>query len=217
MQPHIRLRIAELLVEGGRIVSATPQSSYWVSEKITTQAWITSTANLIQQITPPRSHFQSELARILSAPQLVSAIPSSVPRKLLGVLMALDAEVKSGLLQRFEYQIVASAFDEFLDHAGAFHRAGKLREAAVLASAVLEDSIKRLANRKEVNSEGLTLEPLIDKLVAAEALTQVQAKRLKAQVAVRNHALHAEWDKLDLRDVGLQIQAIRDLIEQHLQ
>jgi len=45
---------------------------------------------------------------------------------------------------------------------------------------------------------------------------KIKAKRTKAYASVRNHALHAERDKFDIRDVGEQIKGTRELIEEYL-
>ena len=121
-----------------------------------------------------------------------------------------------GLLKKIEYIVVATAFDDFLDHAETFHKANMAREAGVLAAVVLEDVIKRIAEKNGVSPSGQSLEPLVDVLVKAQVFTPVKAKRIKAYVGVRNPALHAEWDKFDIRDAGDLITGTRDLIEHYL-
>ena len=86
----------------------------------------------------------------------------------------------------------------------------------MLASAVLEDSIKRIAVKNQVDPKGLSLEPLIDELAKRSVFSPVKTKRIKSFAGVRNHALHAEWEKLDLKDVGAQIAGIRELLDEHL-
>ena len=46
--------------------------------------------------------------------------------------------------------------------------------------------------------------------------TPVKGKRVKGFASVRNHSLHAEWDKFDIQDVGELIKGIRELIDQFL-
>ncbi|WP_116003380.1 MULTISPECIES: hypothetical protein [unclassified Simplicispira] len=59
------------------------------------------------------------------------------------LLSSLKDEAEHGLLRRLEDVVVATTFDDFLDHAEAFHRANKAREAGVLAAIVLEDLKER--------------------------------------------------------------------------
>jgi hypothetical protein len=56
----------------------------------------------------------------------------------------------------------------------------------------------------------------IDELTKRSVFTQVNAKSFKLYAAVRNHARHAEWEKLDTRDVGTQLSGLRELLAEHL-
>ncbi len=152
----------------------------------------------------------------MSNDQLQNGIPLSVVEKVLGLLQSVQLEAQAGLLTKLEDQVVATAFDDFLDHASDYHKSGKIKEAAVLASAVLEDTVKRIAIKSGIETANLSLDPLIDNLTKLDVITQVKAKRLKAYAAIRNHALHAEWEKLDLKDIGAQISGLRELLDDHL-
>lgn len=143
-------------------------------------------------------------------------IPSRVVQKMYGLLESAHDEWQRGFLRKIEYIVVAEAFDDFLDHASAYHKGNKKIESSVLASAVLEDTIKRIAGKNGVETKGKTLDPLIDDLVKADVFTPVKAKRAKGLAGVRNHALHAEWDDFDIRDVGELISGVRDLIDNFL-
>ena len=216
MQEHVSYRIDELIRVGNGVAHSTSDEDFWMKDIISAQSWMTSAANLIQQVAPSGSFFRDELNRLMANDDMKRGIPVKAIKKLLGLLQSIQLEEKAGLLSRLEDQVVATAFDDFLDHAADYHRSGKVKEAAVLASAVLEDTIKRIGTKNAINTEGVSLEPLIDELSKRNIVTQVKAKRLKSYSAIRNHALHAEWEKLDLRDVGSQISGIRELLDEHL-
>lgn len=216
MQEHVSSRIDELIRTGNGIAHATSDAEFWMRDVVASQSWMTSAANVIQQVAPSGSFFRDELNRLTTIDDMKRGIPITVIKKVLGLLQSIQLEEKAGLLSRLEDQVVATAFDEFLDHAAEYHRSGKVREAAVLASAVLEDTIKRIGAKNDVKTDGVSLEPLIDELSKRNIFTQVKAKRLKSYSAIRNHALHAEWEKLDLRDVGSQISGVRELLDEHL-
>ena len=216
MQAHVLQRIDELISRGNATVRAQSREDYWINDIVQAQSWMASAANAIQQVAPAGSFFRTELDRLMSNDQLKGGIPISVAEKVLGVLQSVQLEAKAGLLTKLEDQVVATAFDDFLDHASQYHKAGKVKEAAVLASAVLEDTIKRIAYKSGIGASGQSLEPLIDELAKLNVFTPVKAKRLKSFSAIRNHALHAEWDKLDIKDVGAQIAGLRELLDEHL-
>lgn len=223
LTPDLLQRIDALLQRGSglslsRQNDADYGPSYWVQSDLIpdVQAWITSCANLVSLTTSPGSYFREELERITTSKELAGGAPWALVQKMQGLLSALKDEANHGLLRRLEDVVVATAFDDFLDHADAFHRANKAREAGVLAAIVLEDTIKRIASKNNVDGSGLTLEPLVDALVKAGVFTPVKAKRVKAYAGVRNPALHAEWDKFDIRDAGELISGTRELIEHFL-
>ncbi|MCH8027331.1 MAG: hypothetical protein IID63_04330 [candidate division Zixibacteria bacterium] len=133
-----------------------------------------------------------------------------------GILDSLEQEWEWGFLGHMEYVYVAETFDQFLDIAQDYHKANKKIESAVLASAVLEDTIKKICKKNKIDVKSKTLDPLVDELVKRNVVTTVKAKRIKSHTAIRNHALHADWDEFDIEDVGSMIKGIRELIDQKL-
>ncbi|UCV27295.1 hypothetical protein [Ferribacterium limneticum] len=216
MQTHVLKRIDELVTRGTATVRSQSHEDYWMRDVVASQSWFSSAANSIQQVAPTDSFYRAELDRLVSNENLKGGFPRATMEKMLGLLQSVQLEAQAGLLIKLEDQVVATAFDDFLDHAALYHKSGKTKEAAVLASAVLEDTVKRIAVKSNIAPSGLSLEPLIDELAKQSVFTAVKAKRLKSFSAVRNHALHAEWDKLDIKDVGAQISGLRELLDEHL-
>jgi len=119
-------------------------------------------------------------------------------------------------LRSFEFIIAAQAFDSFLDHAEEFQEAGQKDEAAVLASVVLEDTLKKIASANGIATDKLTIDPMVDELTKRGVFNSVKAKRIKAMGGVRNKALHASWGDFDLLDVKSLIDGTRELIDKYL-
>jgi uncharacterized protein YutE (UPF0331/DUF86 family) len=223
MKEEIEQRFAELLESGKQLIKNIPWGSdgslnYWVRDDNipSYQEWLSSCANLLRMVAPHDSHFSEECQRLLTHQDMRSGIPATVAQKMFGLVSSAREEWKHGLLRKIEYVVAAETFDEFLDHASLYHKGGKKIEASVLASAVFEDTVKKIAAKNKVASAGQSLEPLIEELVKANILTPVKAKRLKGHAGVRNYALHAEWDKFDIRDVGELINGVREIIENYL-
>jgi len=216
MYDELLQRIERLIVEGEAAARTYSREDHWIKDVVRTQAWLASTANAILQITPPDSFYGEELKRLTTGAQMAHGIPVNVAQKTLGLLRSVRDEAKNGLLAKLEYQVFATAFDDFLDHSAEFHRAGKLKEAGILAAAALEDTLKRIARKNGIDPNQKTLDPLIDELAKAGLFSPIKAKRIKAYVGVRNAAFHAEWDKLELKDVGDAIEGTRSLLEEYL-
>jgi len=223
MKDAIEKRFEELMSAGKQLLRfvTTDQDgdpSFYLSaaSEPDGQAWMISTTNLIHLITPRDSSYLAELERLNTHELLGSGLPLLVLRRMFGVLTAAHADWESGLLRRLEYLIAGETFDDFLDKAAAYHQGNKKVEAAVLASAVLEDTVKRIARKHQLTPAGKSLEELIDDLIKADVITGVKGKRVKAAAGVRNHALHAEWESFDIKDAGTLISTVRDLIEDPL-
>ena len=222
MDMDIIARFDALIDRGTELRAQVPQNMnvprYWTrtEDMAEYQAWLSSVANLIVAIAQPNNTLTEQVTAVLKHKDLQNGVPSHVFLKMQGLLTSAREEFEHGLLGKIEYIIAAATFDDFIDHAASYHKSGKKIEASVLASAVLEDTVKKIATKNILTIAGKTLEPLIDDLVKAAVLTPVKAKRIKGFAAVRNHALHAEWDSFDIRDVGNLIAGTRELLEEFL-
>lgn len=222
MKEDFEKRFSELLTVGEKLVNSLPSDEHgprnWVQpHRIAEyQQWLSSVANLMHLVAPRDSTFIVECDRTMNDDALKHGVPARVVQKMHGLLKSADEEWKRGLLRKIEYIVAAETFDDFLDHAASYHKGNKKIESSVLASAVLEDTIKRIGRKNEINPQGLSLEPLIDELIKKDVFTPVKGKRVKGFAGVRNHALHAEWDQFDIKDVGGLIKGVRELIEQFL-
>lgn len=222
MKEAIDQRFNDLIQEGDRLIKAIPwdegEPSYWVEEHQIAQyqKWLGSSANLLNIVATSDSMFAEESEKILGTEDAKSGISSRMVQKMYGLLLSAHDEWALGLLRKIEYMVVAEVFDDFLDYASAYHKGNKKIESSILASVVLEDTVKKIAKKNSIETKGLSLESLIDELVKTNVITPVKAKRIKSYAGVRNHALHAEWDDFDIRDVGLLIDGIRELIDEFL-
>jgi uncharacterized protein YutE (UPF0331/DUF86 family) len=219
MDAELEKRCHELIERGKAWASGIKRykgsPNYWfpADEVAGLQAWIASVGNLFRIVSTPDTYFHQECTRILEDEHLRSGVPYLVVLKLIGLLESLVEEIQQGLLKKAEYIFAASTFDDFLDHASEYHKSGKKVESSVLASAVFEDSVRKVAMKYDVKESGRALEMIIDELVKKNILTAVKAKRLKGYAAVRKKALHAQWNDFDLRDVGGMIQGSREILE----
>jgi hypothetical protein len=218
----IKARLDSLIQRGTQLNARIPRDQYgpqyWIREEdlVEFQAWLSSAANVILAVAPSSSPLAQQVVSLLAHPDLKGGISSHLVLQLHGILTAAREEFEHGMLARIEYIVAAATFDDFLDHAADYHKGNKKIEASVLASAVLEDTVKKIAAKSGIAVAGVSLEPLIDELAKAGIFTLVKANRVKGFAAVRNHALHAEWDKFDIRDVGELISGTRELLASFL-
>jgi uncharacterized protein YutE (UPF0331/DUF86 family) len=208
-EARIDARFGELLPAPRFPHSATG----YIGDGSTARRWITESANLIAIVTGRRGIHWEATQTVLG--KLDERLDTRGVAELEGILGAVDGDRKLGLLNEVTYQIYAETFDDFLDQAERMHKSGSLEGSSVLAAAVLEDTMKKIATKNAV-APPRGLEETINALVNAGVLTPLSAKRCKAWAGVRTAALHARWDDLDLKAVGELIRGTRELIADHL-
>ena len=74
--------------------------------------------------------------------------------------------------------------------------------AAVLASAALEDALKRHATSNGLAVDESTMSEVIGALKSKGLVSGAQKSMLSAMLQIRNLAMHAKWDKITKPDVS---------------
>lgn len=212
----ISRRFAELVFAGEQLLKQF-ENNHPVEFQHRSQciSWLLSAVNLLEVATPSDSRYRSEAVRLLPA-----ADATIWPERLasvLGILKSASTEWTSGLMKTLEFHFVGLAFEDFLKHATAYNDDGKKMEAAVLASAVLEDTVKRLCRKHNIASDNKPLDSLISALKTHQVIGKIKAERLRACAALRNQAFHAEWNAFDERDLRQMIEDLVELLEVHFE
>lgn len=222
MEKELENRCDVLIQRGDQIVGKIcyyeNRPSYWYrrEEIAEIQAWIASVSNFFRLTSTPDTYYHQECSRILEDSDLRRGVPFHIVQKLVGLLESIKDEIANGLLRKAEYLFIATTFDDFLEHASVYHRGNKKTESSVLASAVFEDTMRKIASKNGISEASRAVDAIIDDLTKANVFTPVKAKRLKGHAGVRNKALHAQWDDFDIKDVGELIKGTRELIDNYM-
>ena len=67
--------------------------------------------------------------------------------------------------------------------------------AAVLASAALEDALKRYAKVNGLNVDGATMAKVISAIKSKGLVSGARKSMLDTMLQIRNYTMHAEWEK----------------------
>jgi hypothetical protein len=155
----------------------------------------------------------------------ISGEAASVERKkvwltdaLHGALTNLRQEVEAGLLTSLERQIASDVLSDLLQLARlALDEAteGAKNVAAVLAAAAFEDTIRRIAKEHAGIIGRDKLDVVIDRLKNEGLLVSPQLGIALSYLSFRNHALHAEWDKIDRASVMSVLGFVQELLLKH--
>jgi uncharacterized protein YutE (UPF0331/DUF86 family) len=207
-------RFTELVQAGEQIFEQGKESSFVSSEdRPEVVSWVFSVMNLLEIATPSDSRFRTEALRLL--PGAESMIGRDRLAAILGIVKSAALESSRGMMNSLELKFVGLAFEQFLEHAAKYNEDCKKMEAAVLASAVLEDTVNRLCRKNGIATDGRTLDPLINALKAQGIIGRVKTERLRSFAALRNQAFHAHWDAFDNRDLRQMIEGLQELLDTH--
>ena len=177
-------------------------------------SWATSALNVIRgtfgKDSPHYMHFEAELSMIEH-----NHVWSERLDAIRGVFLGAKSDVDGGYLFDLQASISGEVFGDFVAAAKAALADGNHTVAAVLASAALEDGLKRFAISQELRVEDKTMEEVINALKSKGLVSGAQKSLLSAMPRIRNHAMHAEWSKLTPQDTGSVIGFVEQFLLTH--
>ena len=178
------------------------------------QALLTRTVAAIARAAPGGSAYERDAdnaCEIAWAPRRLTA--------LVGVIRALREDYVGGFMQQVEELIHAGLFDDFLHMASELLAKGYKDPAAVLAGSVLEEHLRKLANRAGVSAadgeKPIKADRLNADLLKATVYNQLEQKNVTAWLDLRNKAAHGHYDEYDVGHVDVMLQGVRGFVARH--
>lgn len=170
-------------------------------------------AAAIDRLTPNPSPYRSQASAALGT-KMINKF--RVP-KLTAVLRAMKTDLEAGYLARLEERIRQDVFEDFLAMAERMNASMHPAPAAVLAGAVLEDHVRKLAAKASLptvsdKGKAITFEQLSIDLVRAQVFPESQRKVLVAWYGQRTEGAHGHFDRVIREDVPRIISGVREFI-----
>jgi hypothetical protein len=133
-----------------------------------------------------------------------------------GLLRGTKANLESGLLDDLRSRILVDIQFDFLETSQLLLEEGQKDPAAVLACIVLEDSLKRLAQKANLK-DALDKEMSVTAglLFNAGVIEKSTNQSIQSFKNLRNAALHAQWDQVSGESVALLLAFLPVFIERH--
>jgi hypothetical protein len=171
--------------------------------------------NLVRRACGEKSDHYLELRRI--AVDKTSAFNSYYYRDCYAIVQAAARDYEQGLLSEVRALVAAEVLDDFLEQAEYLIKGGYFVPAASLAGAVLEDSLRKLAEKHGVAIPDRTrLDSLNADLAKAGAYNKLVQKSITAYADIRNNADHGHFDQFKMADVDAMTKWIRRFVTDHL-
>jgi hypothetical protein len=208
-QEQIESRLERLLLLGGDIPVTSNERWADGSEHVSTPRylqWRSQTLVFLKSILPPMHDYVREFAEATALDQRDYA--SHAMREAgLGILAAVEDDLKAGFLPSADALISAEIFTDFLAMAAHLVQQSYHHAAASITGAVLEDSLKRALGERGVKP-GANLESCNQRALDADMYGPVVFTQVKVWIGVRNDADHGKWDQV----VPAQVEAmVRDV------
>ena len=135
--------------------------------------------------------------------------------KLAGIFESAKEAFDEGYLFDVERDVSAEIFGDFVVLAKQALAEDNKDVAAVLASAALEDALKRYAASNGLAVDDASMSKVIGALKSKGLVSGAQKSMLAAMLQMRNHAMHAKWEKFEKPDVSGLIGFVEHFLLTH--
>ena len=140
---------------------------------------------------------------------------------LVGLFKGIQHDIDSGMLLDFRSLIQAEIFADFLEMAEHLLDEGYKDATAVLLGAVLEDSLRKIADASGVSTVGskgrpLTLEPLNVALAKKGDYGPLVKKQITSWANLRNDAAHGHFANYDAAQVKQMLLFVQKFCADYL-
>lgn len=207
-------RLQELIALGRNVLATrhSPPPNFFTSDFVDVQLanqWLTSCQSLLEKVFGSSStHYKNLTRHYVDYPKWPDV------EQAFGVLLAAHEDYERDALFDAKQLIEAELFDDFLEQADHLLEADYYQPAAVIAGSVLEDGLRKLCVRHEIElSEKPKLDWMNAELAKAGVYNKLMQKKITSLADIRNNAAHGMWDEFSKTDVIDMLRDIRAFME----
>ncbi len=172
------------------------------------EKWATSAQNLILAVygkeSPHYVNFLNELKECRGYDNHIQSLG--------GVFQSAKEDFEGGYVFNVDLKVSGEVFGDFVVMAKQALGEGHKDVAAVLASAALEDALKRFASANNLEVSDKSMQEVISALKSKGLVAGAQKSLLDAMPKLRDHAMHANWDKIDATAVSSILGFVEQLL-----
>ena len=185
------------------------------------QRFVSRSIALVKRVCPVGSPYYADTERIIASNPHVS----EQFKKMLGLIEALNEDIKNNQLVAFEELIHGDIFSDYLEMADYLIDSGYKDPAAVIAGSTLESHIKKLCKKCgmsifEVDTNGnqrpIKVDRLNNELAKRNVYSILDQKSITSWLDLRNKAAHGNYSEYSIEQVRIMISSIRDFINRNI-
>lgn len=173
--------------------------------------WKNSSENLVIRVAGENSHYYKNFIE-----KVKNAWPEHAEIGI-GILKALKDDIESGFLTNVRELVIAEVFTDLLDMAKHLLEAEYKDPAASLVGAVLEDGLRKICEKDDVQIKSSDdIGALNTKLANKEVYNRLVQKQIQAWKAVRDSADHGKFNEYKKEDVEAMLQGVQRFLTENL-
>jgi hypothetical protein len=215
IEERILQHFRELQAEA-REMAATRKRIFHVdrTERWSWGKWSTSALNLLEKVFGRDSVPFQNLKRLDELAEGEGLISDKF-QEALGIFEGAQREYESGFFTSISTNISGELFGDLVQLAKRCLSEGQKDSAAVVASAALEDVLKRFATLQGLSVKDKSMQDVVGALKSKGLVGGAQKSLLDIMPKIRDYAMHARWDKISDIDVGSMIAFVEQFLISH--
>jgi len=206
-------RFAELDAQGGEIPRRNVGQGVVFADTERFYQWATSAMQLIELAFDKQSPHAKGLRAMIEGGG--GGMLDDRLKRSIGVFRAARSDFEGGFIESLEVSLSGEVLGDFLGLAKAALDEGHKDVAAVLASAALEDALKRFAVRNGLTVDDKTMQDIVNALKGKGLVGGAQKALLDTMPKLRDYAMHANWEKFTPESVGGMIGFVETFLLTH--
>jgi len=186
-------------------------------------SWVTRLGQLLRKLYGEKSQHYENFNRAISTEgfYLIHSNWYGHISQVQGIALTVKHDIKNDLLTSIKGLLQAEIFADFLEIGEHLLSEGYKDAAAVTIGAVLEDGLRELCKKNNIdiakpNGAPLTIEPLNTELAKHEVYSKLVQKQVTSWAHIRNKAAHGQYDEYDKPQVEMMLLFVQGFAEQHL-
>jgi len=173
--------------------------------------WKTSSENLINLICGQENDFYKNFVK-----HVVNRGPIFIQSGV-GILKALKDALEQGYLKKIRHLVIAEVFTDFLDMAEHLLENGYKDAAAFLVGAVLENGLRKIAEKHNVTVKNNDdINSLNTKLADQGIYNRIIQQQIQTWKRIRDAAAHGRFNEYNADQVKLMLEGVRKFLGEYL-
>lgn len=225
LDTRIEKEVQSLVEDGARHLRKAQSLSDSMAgdDLVEVTSWVTRLGQLIRRLYGEDSqHFKSYSSAMATTNFYnLHSNWNSHFSQMVGVARTIQHDLDNGLIADFEALVQADIFSDFLEMGEYLLQEEYKDAAAVIVGSVLEDGLRKLAERSGVSTisesgKPLTIDPLNNELGRQKIYSKLVQKQITSWAHIRNKAAHGEFNEYSRGQVQMMLLFVQNFAAEHL-